>query len=68
MPPPFAEQTVQTIENIIHRRFEGLETSNYKLVDMIGPAPKIYNSTKHPTTGMTPNEAKHKNNNVEVVV
>ena len=57
-PPPFAERATQTIKNMIHQRLDGLEVSKEKWVDMLGPVLKKYNSTKHSTTGLPPNEAK----------
>ena len=35
-------------------------------VDMLPSVSNTYNSTKHSTTGMQPNEAKKKDNNFEV--
>ena len=31
---------IQTIENMIHQRLEGLEVSNEKWIDMLGPVLK----------------------------
>ena len=59
-PPPFAERMVQTIKNMIHTRLEGLEVSKEKWIDMLPSVLKEYNSTKHSTTGLPPNEATHK--------
>ena len=56
-PPPFAERVVQTIKDMIHQRLDGLDMDKEKWIDMLGPVLKKYNSTKHSTTGASPNEA-----------
>ena len=65
-PPPFAERMVQTINNMIHARLEGLEISKDKWVGILPSVLKEYNNTKHSTTGMTPVEAKQTNNHDDV--
>ena len=63
---PFAERAVQTIKNMIHARIEGLDLPVEKWVEMLPAILKKYNSTKHSTTGMTPNEAKQDDNKLKV--
>jgi len=63
---PFAERAVQTIKNMIHARIEGLDLPVEKSVEMLPAILKKYNSTKHSTTGMTPNEAKQEDNKLKV--
>ena len=65
-PPPFAERMVQTIKNMIHQRLDGLDMDKEKWVDVLPSVLKKYNNTKHSTTGVSPHEAKKKNNHVEV--
>ena len=63
---PFAERAVQTIKNMIHARIEGLDLPVEKWVEMLPAILNKYNSTKHSTTGMTPNEAKQDDNKLKV--
>ena len=65
-PPPFAERMVQTLKHMIHTRLEGLELDKEKWVDMLEPVLKKYNNQTHSTTGMTPHDAKKKDNHIEV--
>ena len=62
---PFAERAVQTIINMIHVRIEGLDLSVEKWVEMLPAILKKYNNTKHPTTSITPNEAKRDDNKLK---
>jgi len=36
-----------------------------KWIDMLKPVLKKYNTTKHSTTGVSPNDAKRKDNHIE---
>ena len=63
---PFAERAVQTIKNMIHARIEGLDLDVEKWVDMLPAILRKYNSTKHSTTGVTPNEANKEDNKLKV--
>ena len=65
-PPPFAERMIQTIKNMIHTRLDGLEIDKEKWVDLLPSILKKYNDTKHSTIGITPNNAKQGNNNMEI--
>jgi hypothetical protein len=65
-PPPFAERMIQTIKNMIHTRLGGLALSKEKWIDILPAVLKKYNNTKHSTIGMSPNQAKQGNDNVEV--
>ena len=51
---------------MIHTRLEVLEVSEEKWIDMLPSVLKRYNSTKHSTTGLAPNEAKKHSNHMEV--
>ena len=57
---------VQTTKNMIHTRLEGLEVIQEKWIDMLPSVLNRYNSTKHSTTGLPPNEATNKSNHMEV--
>ena len=65
-PPPFAERMVQTLKRMIHTRLDGLDMTKEKWVDMLKPVLKKYNATKHSTTGVSPNDAKRKDNHIGV--
>ena len=65
-PPPFAERAVQTIKNMIHARIEGLDLPVEKWVEMLPAILRKYNTTKHSTTGITPNEAVKPSNHMMV--
>ena len=65
-PPPFAERLIQTIKNMIHTRLGGLELNKEKWIDILPAVLKKYNNIKHSTIGMSPNQAKQGNDNVEV--
>jgi len=65
-PPPFSERAVQEIKNMIHTRLEGLELDKEKWVDILGPVLKKYNNRVHGTTGMSPNDARKDENNIQV--
>ena len=51
---------------MIHQRLEGLEASKEKWVEMLPYVLRVYNNTKHSTTGGQPDEAKKKNDHLEV--
>jgi len=57
---------VQTLKQMIHTRLEGLDMAEEKWIIMLQPVLKKYNATKHSTTGMSPNDAKRKDNHIEV--
>ena len=65
-PPPFAESMIRTLKSMIHTRLEGLELNKEKWIDMLPSVLKKYNNTKHSTTGFSPNEAKKKDNHMDV--
>ena len=47
---------------MVHARLEGLEIDKEKWVDLIQPSLKKYNSRKHGTTGLSPNDARDPTN------
>ena len=59
---PSAKRAVQTINNMIHTRIEGLDLPVEKWVEMLTAILTTYNNTKHSTTGVTPHEAKREDN------
>jgi hypothetical protein len=65
-PPPFAERMIQSLKNMIHTRLGGLEISKEKWIDILPAVLKKYNNTKHSTIGMSPNQAKQGNDNIEI--
>ena len=56
---------VQTIKNMLHQRFEGLEISKEQWVDILPSVLKKYNNTSHSATGMKPNDAKKTDNHFD---
>jgi len=65
-PPPFVERVIQTLKNMIHMRVEGLRVE--KWVELVPGVVRKYNSTKHSTTGLTPNEARDPKNQLETFI
>ena len=65
-PPPFAERMVQTIKNMIHIRLGGIELDKQEWINLLPSVLKKYNGTKHSTIGMSPNQAKQGNDNIEI--
>ena len=57
---------MQTLKLMIHNRFEGLEISKEKWIDMLPSVLDKYNNTKHSTTGMQPNDAVKPSNHFVV--
>jgi hypothetical protein len=53
---------------MIHTRLGGLEINEQEWMILIAPIVKKYNITKHSTIGMSPNQAKQGNNNIEVLL
>ena len=65
-PPPFAERMIQTLKMMIHTRLGGLEIDKQEWISVLSPVLKKYNNTKHSTIGMSPNQAKQGNDNIEI--
>ena len=63
---PFAERAVQEMKNMIHKRIQGLNMKHEEWVDLVPNVLKQYNNRTHGTTGMTPNEARQKKNELQV--
>lgn len=63
---PFAERAIQEFKNMVHARLEGLEIDKEKWIDLIQPILKQYNSRKHGTTGLSPNDAREPTNKMKV--
>ena len=63
---PFAERAIQEFKNMVHARLEGLEIDKEKWIDLIQPILKKYNSRKHGTTGLSPNDARDPTNKIQV--
>ena len=51
---------------MIHTRLEGLELDKEKWVELLPAVLKKYNNRVHGTTGMSPNDARKDENNIQV--
>ena len=51
---------------MIHTRLGGLEIDKQEWINLLPSVLKKYNNTKHSTIGMSPNQAKQGNDNVEI--
>ena len=51
---------------MIRARLDGLDLSKETWIDMLGPVLKQYNRRVHGTTGMSPNDARKDENNIQV--
>ena len=65
-PPPFGERAVQELKNMIHARLDGLDLSKEKWVELLPAVLKKYNNRIHGTTGVSPNDARKDENNIQV--
>ena len=65
-PPPFSERAVQELKNMIHTRLDGLDLEKEKWVELLPAVLKKYNNRVHGTTGMSPNDARKDENNIQI--
>ena len=65
-PPPFSERAVQELKNMIHTRLDGLDLEKEKWVELLPAVLKKYNSRVHGITGMSPNDARKDENNIQI--
>ncbi len=65
-PPPFSERAVQELKNMIHTRLTGLDLEGEKWVELLPAVLRKYNNRVHGSTGMSPNDARKDENNIEV--
>ena len=65
-PPPFSERAVQELKNMIHTRLDGLDLEKETWVELLPAVLKKYNNRVHGTTGMSPNDARKDENNIQI--